>query len=163
MLECLLTAVELHYPIGFPGRTAVARKRLLPGRAPSRVGFPGKADSDGPAVQSVIRKEKANVTGETANDRYVEVVRSASVKPPDCPSLCLQIERAERDCPYVALRKTKNVVLNIAHPTENLSRGGRSRKLGPIGAAAEARLQSTVLDPPVSDNEVEISRDLELD
>lgn len=151
-----LTALELHRPVCFPGAAAVTREGLLPPRIAARIGVPGEANPDGQPLQRVVGIEHTDVIGESPHHRNVEAVRRTPVDPPDGPRLRCRVKGTKGRRTHLLLRKAEQVVFDIAEPTEDFPRGRYALELSPLGAPCEARVQPTVMHPPVADDEIEV-------
>src|SRR6188768_1658856 len=90
---------RLHDPVDLPGRAVIDRESLLPtARRLGDVG-PQEADEDRPTFERVGADEGADAVLEPADDGRIEAARSATVEPPDRPTLRPGFEGPERDRP----------------------------------------------------------------
>ena len=111
----------------------------------------------GRPFELILREEGADAVFEAADDWLVERTWVAAVEPPDGPLPGRRIECAEGHGPVGVAREIEDVVVHIAETAEYFSGLAAAVKLGPVFAAGQPFVEAAVMNPPATDEEIEVA------
>jgi hypothetical protein len=149
-----------HDPVRDERLATVEGERLLPVSRRLRDLCPKEPDADLASVDDVRAVELTDSVAKAAENGWVEVAAAGGRRPPDTPDLFLGVEQP-KGVPLEAgaARELRSVeVLDVAEAAEDRIRLGLRLELRPGLRFSEGVVETTVVDAPASEEEIEVVR-----